>query len=141
MELGSICHYKNGLILKYLGHLPSTYIQRALNDNSTPVFKPTTKIYWIGPTPIITKFTSNKKGKLIQKMNFIFSTLQEDFSVIFNQKEGVLIKTWLEQIKATEKLTITQLESDLEMNQLGSLKSYISNQNFAMLRDIGLLIL
>jgi hypothetical protein len=121
--------------------VPSTYIQRALNDNSTPVFKPTTKIYWIGPTPIITKFTSNKKGKLIQKMNFLFSTLQEDFSVTFNQKEGVLIKTWLEQIKATEKLTITQLESDLEMNQLGSLKSYISNQNFAMLRDIGLLIL
>ena len=121
--------------------VPSTYIQRALNDNSIPVFKPTTKIYWIGPTPITTKFTSNKKGKLIQKMNFLFSTLQEDFSVTFNQKEGVLIKTWLEQIKATKKLRITQLETDLEMNQLGSLKSYISNQNFAMLRDIGLLIL
>ena len=121
--------------------VPSTYIQRALNDNSTPVFKPTTKIYWIGPTPIITKFTSNKKGKLIQKMNFLFSTLQEDFSVTFNQKEGVLIKTWLEQIKATKKLTITQLESDLEMNQLGSLQLFMSNQNFAMLRDIGLLIL
>ena len=121
--------------------VPSTYIQRALNDNSTPVFKPTTKIYWIGPTPIITKFTSNKKGKLTQKMNFLFSTLQEDFSITFNQKEGALIQSWLEQITATKKLTIEQLENDLEMNQLGSLKSYISNQNFATLRDIGLLIL
>ncbi len=121
--------------------VPSTYIQRALNDNSTPVFKPTTKIYWIGPTPIITKFTSNKKGKLTQKMNFLFSTLQEDFSITFNQKEGVLIQSWLEQITASKKLTIEQLETDLEMNQLGSLKSYISNQNFATLRDIGLLIL
>ena len=121
--------------------VPSTYIQRALNENTTPVFKSSTKIYWIGPTPIITKLTSNKKGKLTQKMNFLFSTLQEDFSITFNQKEGVLIQSWLEQITASKKLTIEQLETDLEMNQLGSLKSYISNQNFATLRDIGLLIL
>ena len=121
--------------------VPSTYIHRALNNTQTTELKPSTKLFWIGPKPTYTKFTSNKKGKAVTKINMQFSTLQNDFAVSFNEKQGTIIQKWLEQLTAYKKVNVAQLEAELNENNLGTLQNFIANQNFATLQDIGLLIL
>jgi hypothetical protein len=120
--------------------IPNTYIQRALNNSSSTELKPSTKIFWIGPKPISTKFTSNKKGKTVTKINFQFSTLQNEFSVSFQEKQGSMIQQWLEDLITFKKLNVAQLDRVLEENQMGTFQNFIANQQFATLRDIGLLI-
>jgi len=121
--------------------IPRNYIQRAVNNTSITELKPSTKIFWIGPKPIVTKFISNKKGKSLTKMNFQFSTLQNDISISFPEKQGGIILNWLEQLANFQNLTITQLNSELEKQQLDPFDNFIANQKLATLRDIGLLII
>jgi hypothetical protein len=121
--------------------IPRTYIERALENTNTNDFKASTKMYWIGPKPFVSEFTSSKKGKEIQKMNFQFSTLKEDFAISFNKNIGILIHDWIVQLIENKKLTIEKLQEDLTKNQLGNLNEIINTQNFSLLRDIGLLFI
>ncbi len=121
--------------------IPRTYIERALENVNTNDFKASTKIYWIGPKPIVSEFTYTKKGKEIQKVNFQFSNLKEDFTISFNKNAGLLINDWLLQLMGNKNLTIEKLQQDLTKKQLGNLSSIINTQNFSALRDIGLLFI
>jgi hypothetical protein len=121
--------------------IPRTYIERALETNNTPELKNTTKVFWIGPKPFITTFTSNKKGKMSEKLNFQFSTCKEDISVSFNKNIGTLIQQWIEHLLKNNNLIVDHLQQDLTKNQLGNLNTLINTQNFSLLRDIGLLFI
>ena len=121
--------------------IPRTYIERTLERQNSNDFKASTKIYWIGPKPIFTEFSSNKKGKTIQKINIQCTTLKDDYNISFNKNIGTLIQQWIEQLIENKKLTVEQLHQDLTKNQLGNLNSLINTQNFALLRDIGLLFI
>jgi nucleoid-associated protein YejK len=70
-----------------------------------------------------------------------FSTLQNDFSVSFNEKQGTIIQKWLEQLTAYKKMNVAQLEAELNENNLDTFQNFIANKNFATLQDIGLLLL
>ena len=120
--------------------IPSTYIERALTNNYAEL-KPTSKIYWIGPKPIITEFSSVKKGKTIHKLNFQFSTLKEDISIPFPKNLGSLIQKWMECLAENQKLTVEILQTDLLNKQLGNINTLINSEQFNNLRDIGLLII
>ncbi len=121
--------------------IPRTYIERAIENQNTSDFKNSTKIYWIGPKPIFTEFTSNKKGKTIQKINIQFTTLKEEFTLSFNKNIGLLIQNWIEQLLENKKLNIENLQEDLSKQQLGNLNELINTRNFSLLRDLGLLFI
>lgn len=121
--------------------IPRTYIERALEIESTNDFKNSTKIYWIGPKPIFSEFKSNKKDKSIQKINIRCTTLKEEYNISFNKNVGDQIQQWIEQLIENKKITVETLQQDLESNNLLPLNDLINTQNFSLLRDIGLLFI
>ena len=121
--------------------IPRTYIERTLERQNSNDFKASTKIYWIGPKPIFTEFSSNKKGKTIQKINIQCTTLKDDYNISFNKNIGTLIQQWIEQLIENKKLTLENLQQDLTTNNLPPLNDLINTQNFSLLRDIGLLFI
>lgn len=122
-------------------NVENNYIEKALEDNLDIVFKPSSKVVWLGKSPSCTFFVQSKKGlyREMAKLDFISKSSEQQIQILKIHAD------WL--IPMLNKLSITQVKTyslqevkdDYESAGLEDFELFWDNKPMNGMRRIGLL--
>ncbi len=114
------------------------YIENCLQTEVTLSEKSTSKIVWLGSTPIVTEF--KKKKRCLVSLVFMDNT--DEFSIILekNQAEWLLKTLPLLSLESEKSLTFGQLKKDFE-TEIDDFELFWFSKPIHQLRDSNLLVL
>lgn len=122
-------------------NVENNYIEKALEDNLDIVFKPSSKVVWLGKSPSCTFFVQSKKGlhREMAKLDFISKSSEQQIQILKIHAD------WL--IPMLNKLSITQVKTyslqevkdDYESAGLEDFELFWDNKPMNGMRKIGLL--
>lgn len=119
--------------------IPPNYIAGIVQSPETKRIRPDSKIVWLGTMPTSKKVVKGKK----EKIELNFTGKKNDFSAIFDVKEGEwLMKTLPLLIPGeSDTLTFSQLEKSYSESGLAHFEVLLHGKAFQVLQVNGLLIL
>lgn len=122
-------------------NVENNYIEKALEDNLDIVFKPSSKVIWLGKSPSCTFFVQSKKGlyREMAKLDFISKSSEQQIQILKIHAD------WL--IPMLNKLSITQVKTyslqevkdDYESAGLEDFELFWDNKPMNGMSKIGLL--
>lgn len=121
--------------------IASDYIVKIIIEEELPLFKPTTRIIFLGTvlkTEIIQK---SKKGNHWEVMLITFATIKENFTIQVDAVKGEWLINLLPKLNvANEKLmTLQEIKNDYEQNEFENFELFWDNKPLNTLYKVGLL--
>lgn len=114
--------------------IPPDFIERALDDPAQYELKPSTKLVWIGPQPVVTK-----QGK---DLTLLFHNQTTTAEIILDSKRGKWLAAFLKQIAADTGTAMTY--GNLEKTYTEKFSDFLSfwyGSEMQEVREMGLLTL
>jgi len=118
------------------------FIETCLNQEHHDHVKPSSKIVWLGTTPLLSDLETVKKGKVKKTLQLTFHCKTDIFEIEMNQQEGEWFVSILETLSFDNgaQMTLEQLKSDYELH-FGDFELFWHSKAIYELRDNGLLVL
>lgn len=129
--------------------IKANHIQAALETEEFTTLKPSTKIVWLGNTPVVEVFTKSKKGNSWEMMRLLFQDKKETIEINVEKEKGEWLLKTLNAIRiqnnkttfAIEKHpTFALLKADFE-TQFPDFELFWFSKPIKSLKDFGLLFL
>ena len=122
--------------------VPDDFIYNALEEKNDFNIKSTSKIVWLGGTPIVEHFTKSKKGNSWEMVTLVFQDKKESFSIQTNKNEGEWLVEMLCKIavNSSKGYSFQEVKSDFE-SKLEDFELFWYSKPIYTLRNFGLLVL
>jgi hypothetical protein len=118
----------------------SDFIEQCLEVDDDYLAKPTSKIVWIGLSPMVSDTTKNSKGKSIPCKKMTFYNKASDYSITLSEEIAVWLIDLLGNIKF-EYLTYAAIKEDYEKVTGSNFEMFWYSKEVDLLRSDGLLVL
>lgn len=117
------------------------FIEKTLENEEVFTDKLSTKIVWLGGSPIIEVITKSKKGISWENLKLTFHDKRESFTIQTEKQEGVWLVEILKKITVQNKKTYTfqEIKSDFESLDLKDFELFWFSKQVNTLREFGLL--
>ena len=118
-----------------------TYISALLNEEEYIATNSTTKVVWLGNSPIIETYTKTKKGNLWEECTLTFETKKETLTIKTDKAQGLWLSTILANvtIQNSKTLTLQQVKENYEAAGLNDFELFWDNKPVNTLYKAGLL--
>ncbi len=117
------------------------YILKALNDDLSLSFKPSSKVIWIGKHVSVTHFTQSKKGNSREMISAGFATRRQTQELQFRKEQGEWLLRILSQLTPDQPVTKTlqEIKDDYEAAGLEDFELFWDNKPVSTMNKLGLL--
>jgi radical SAM superfamily enzyme YgiQ (UPF0313 family) len=118
-----------------------TYITDLLSEEEYIAHKPTTKVIWLGNTPVAEKFTKSKKGNQWEMLLLNFQTKTENITISVDQQKGEWLLKVLPQLSIynSKVYTLKDIKDNYEAEGLEDFELFWDNKPVNLLYIAGLL--
>ena len=150
----SLFNYMHGIGLddglqKWFEHkIPKTkvapnFIEEVLVSEAVEIFKPSSKIIFIGNMPTVNYFTQSKKGYSREMATLVFETKKatQEIQLLKTNADWLLTQLPLLQVSNEKQITLQQLKDDYEANGLEDFELFWFNKPMNGIHKVGLLAL
>ncbi|MDO9275833.1 MAG: B12-binding domain-containing radical SAM protein [Lutibacter sp.] len=122
--------------------IKNDFMQKCLETEPYFMVKHSSKIIWLGGTPLVSELTKSKKGKSKQLLQLTFHDKTDSIQVQLDKENGDWFLTMLERLSIhnNEQLTFGQLKTDFETH-FGDFELFWYSKPINSLRAHGLLVL
>lgn len=117
------------------------HIQQVLTQDLYSTAKPTSKIVWLGRSPIVEHFTKSKKGNSWEMTGLSFQDKKGKFSISVNREQGDWLAEMLNKLSVSNPKTYTLQEVMDSYHQSGfeDFELFWDNKPVNTLHKVGLL--
>ena len=121
--------------------IPHNYIENALNDYEPVVVKPSSKVIWLGSSPVISTFIQSKKGNQREMMSLSFFTKKQNLQIQVPLKQGEWFVEILKKISIVnqESFSRSYVKESYEAAGLEDFELFWDNKPVNTLNKVGLL--
>lgn len=119
------------------------FIANALEQKELNTVKPTSKVVWLGHTPVIEFFTKSKKGNSWQMASITVESRKETFNIKVDEEQGKWLADTLEliSVKNPKTHTLQELKNSYEAAGLEDFELFWDNKPVNTMSKVGLLVL
>ena len=121
--------------------IPASYIMESLEEPSYDLYKPTTKLIYIGEIPETAIISKAKKGNHWELMTLLFETKTTKFSVKVDANQGKWLVELLTNLKSGNKMTMEEVKTSYENAGLEDFELFWDNKPINQLNKTGLLMI
>jgi hypothetical protein len=117
------------------------FIERALEDNLDIVFKPSSKVIWLGKTPSCAFFVQSKKGmqREMAKLDFISKSGEHQIQILKTHADWLIPMLDKLSISQPKTYSLQEVKDDFEAAGLADFELFWDNKPMNGMRKIGLL--
>ena len=117
------------------------YISKALLEEEFTNTKPTSKVIWLGASPVVDTFTKSKKGAQWEMSSLTFQSRKETMTIKVNLLQGQWLSKILKQLSVNNLKTTTlqEVKENYEATGLEDFELFWDNKPINTLHRIGLL--
>ncbi len=117
------------------------FINNALMETEPPLVKPTSKVVWLGQSPLIETFTKSKKGNQWTMASITFQSKKETLNIKISEEEGIWLAQILDKIsvKNLKSYTLQEIKDNFEEAGLEDFELFWDNKPINTLNKVGLL--
>lgn len=121
--------------------IPHNYIENALNDYEPVVVKPSSKVIWLGSSPVISTFIQSKKGNQREMMSLSFFTKKQNLQIQVPLKQGEWFVEILKKISIVNQASFSRsyVKESYEAAGLEDFELFWDNKPVNTLNKVGLL--
>jgi hypothetical protein len=119
------------------------FIYKALEEESYPVLKPTTKVVWLGNSPELMLYSYTKKGKKIAASKLIFENKIQRTEIKVSPKEGDWLAGIMQELiprNAEKEMNLALFRERYEEAGLGNFEKFLQSPTWANLHEEGLVM-
>jgi hypothetical protein len=119
------------------------FIYKALEEESYPVLKPTTKVVWLGNSPELMLYSYTKKGKKIAASKLIFENKTQRTEIKVSPKEGDWLVGIMQELiprNAEKEMNLALFRERYEEAGLGDFEKFLQSPTWANLLEEGLVM-
>jgi radical SAM superfamily enzyme YgiQ (UPF0313 family) len=91
--------------------ISKNFIQTCIEDNVKFNVKPSSRVIWLGPPPIINEFSENIKGEEIYMLQLFFHTNTDVVEITLEKLKGEWLVDILERLSGDTNLTYKELKN------------------------------
>ncbi|MDN3707668.1 radical SAM protein [Myroides ceti] len=123
--------------------IPPDYIDRVLENEPFPIYKPNQKMIWLGSIPQVTYFVKTKKGRTYEKAYMKFHTKSEIIDIETDKVIADWFVTFIKDVKENKgSVTIYQvMKNSFEEITSEDFEPFLFSKPAQELKDYALLIL
>jgi hypothetical protein len=121
--------------------IPASYIMESLEEPSYDLYKPTTKLIYIGDIPETAIISKAKKGNHWELMTLLFETKTTKFSAKVDATQGKWLVELLANLKSGNKMTMEEVKTSYENAGLEDFELFWDNKPINQLNKTGLLMI
>jgi len=117
------------------------FINNALMETEPLLDKPSSKVVWLGQTPLFETFTKSKKGNQWTMSSLTFQSKKETFNIKVSEEEGKWLVEILEKlsIRNLKTYTLQEVKDNYEAAGLEDFELFWDNKPINTMNKIGLL--
>jgi hypothetical protein len=119
------------------------FIYKALEEESCPVLKPTTKVVWLGNSPELMLYSYSKKGKKIAASKLIFENKAQRTEIKVSPKEGDWLVGIMQELiprNAEKEMNLALFRERYEEAGLGDFEKFLQSPTWANLLEEGIVM-
>ncbi|RPA69141.1 radical SAM protein [Cyclobacteriaceae bacterium YHN15] len=119
------------------------FIYKALEEESYPVLKPTTKVVWLGNSPELMLYSYSKKGKKIAASKLIFENKAQRTEIKVSPKEGDWLVGIMQELiprNAEKEMNLALFRERYEEAGLGDFEKFLQSPTWANLLEEGIVM-
>jgi hypothetical protein len=117
------------------------YIVNVLKEDDSILFKPTSRVIWLGKHTKAESFVQSKKGNSREMINVSFVTKKQTYQVQLPKQQGQWLLQILDQVSVSNKKTYTlqEVKNSYEAAGLEDFELFWDNKPVAAMNKMGLL--
>ena len=117
------------------------FITNALLELEPTVDKPTSKVVWLGISPLVEPFIKSKKGNQWTMASLTFQSKKESLNIKISEKEGEWLANILEKtsVNNLKTYTLQEVKADYEAEGLENFELFWDNKPINTMNKMGLL--
>ncbi len=117
------------------------FITNALLELEPTVDKPTSKVVWLGISPLVEPFIKSKKGNQWTMASLTFQSKKESLNIKISEKEGEWLSNILEKtsVNNLKTYTLQEVKADYEAEGLENFELFWDNKPINTMNKMGLL--
>lgn len=121
--------------------IPPDYIETALAEDELPLFKPSSKIVWLGSQPSLEFFTQSKNGNQRSMAVLHFTTKKETHKIQLPEAQGRWLAGMLSQLSVyhLKTGTLQEVKDSYEAAGLEDFEIFWDNKPISTMNKLGLL--
>ncbi len=123
--------------------IPPDYIDRVLENEPFPIYKPNQKMIWLGSIPQVTYFVKTKKGRTYEKAYMKFHTKSETIDIETDKVIADWFVNFIKDVKENKGSVTTYqvMKNSFEVITAEDFEPFLFSKPAQELKDYALLIL